>query len=253
MKKIFYVFSILCFMFFGATNVFAAGSVIVQGPTLLEVPVGGTAQFDIYVENAMALATITSANVNVVTVGRDTLFDSATGKFWSDGDLKGKDCIYTFEVTAVGSAGATTSIEIDIYDATAYTGEDLSKKVSIPVKIISASVGNTVTITYDANKGKDAPATQTIVENGKLTSVIPKREGYEFIGWNTKADGSGTSYSAGGVYTGTSNVTLYAQWKAVGNVESNPQTADSTMIIFIAIIVTFGGYAYWYTKKAKEN
>lgn len=42
--------------------------------------------------------------------------------------------------------------------------------------------------------------------------------GYEFIGWNTKSDGTGTSYTeeADYTWTGTQNnetVTLYAQWK----------------------------------------
>lgn len=44
--------------------------------------------------------------------------------------------------------------------------------------------------------------------------------GYEFTGWNTKADGTGTSYTdeADYTWTGTQNnerVTLYAQWKAL--------------------------------------
>lgn len=44
--------------------------------------------------------------------------------------------------------------------------------------------------------------------------------GYEFIGWNTKSDGTGTSYTeeADYTWTGTQNnetVTLYAQWKAL--------------------------------------
>ena len=40
------------------------------------------------------------------------------------------------------------------------------------------------------------------------------REGYEFAGWNTKADGSGTPYQRGSTITiKEANVTLYAQWK----------------------------------------
>jgi len=39
------------------------------------------------------------------------------------------------------------------------------------------------------------------------------RTGYDFVGWNTAADGSGTSYAPGSTFTmGTGNVTLYAQW-----------------------------------------
>lgn len=35
------------------------------------------------------------------------------------------------------------------------------------------------------------------------------RTGYTFAGWNSKADGTGTSYSSS--YTGQADLTLYAQ------------------------------------------
>jgi uncharacterized repeat protein (TIGR02543 family) len=41
----------------------------------------------------------------------------------------------------------------------------------------------------------------------------PTRSGYTFTGWNTKSDGSGTTYKAGASYKPTANTTLYAQWK----------------------------------------
>ncbi len=47
-----------------------------------------------------------------------------------------------------------------------------------------------------------------------VSSTVPERAGYTFKGWNTKADGSGASYSAGATvkaFAGTSE-TLYAQW-----------------------------------------
>ena len=41
------------------------------------------------------------------------------------------------------------------------------------------------------------------------------KTGYTFAGWNTAANGSGTSYSRGDTFAmGSSNVTLYAQWTA---------------------------------------
>ncbi len=41
------------------------------------------------------------------------------------------------------------------------------------------------------------------------------KTGYVFKGWNTEADGSGSSYAEGGHFTmGTADVTLYAQWAA---------------------------------------
>ena len=73
------------------------------------------------------------------------------------------------------------------------------------------------TVTYYANGGSGAPASQTKVRGQALTlsSTTPTRSGYAFDGWNTAADGSGTSYSAGGTVPASRNdhITLYAQWR----------------------------------------
>ena len=45
-------------------------------------------------------------------------------------------------------------------------------------------------------------------------AVLYDRTGYDFAGWNTKADGSGTGYAAGNEYVVNGNETLYAQWEA---------------------------------------
>ena len=37
--------------------------------------------------------------------------------------------------------------------------------------------------------------------------------GYTFEGWNTKADGSGTTIAGGSAYRPPNDITLYAQWK----------------------------------------
>ena len=70
------------------------------------------------------------------------------------------------------------------------------------------------TVSYNANGGSGAPDAQT-KDGGidlTLSSTVPTRDGYTFNGWNTKANGSGTSYSAGATYTANAAVTLYAQW-----------------------------------------
>lgn len=88
------------------------------------------------------------------------------------------------------------------YDAVDYTGKlDLVKP--------------TYTISYNANGGINAPNPQTkdYGVNLTLSSAKPTRVGYTFLKWNTKADGSGTSYNAGASYAGNSNVVLYAIWQ----------------------------------------
>ena len=59
--------------------------------------------------------------------------------------------------------------------------------------------------------------TKTFDQKLTLNSTKPTRKGYSFKEWNTKADGSGTSYAAGGTYDQDHNggtVTLYAIWTA---------------------------------------
>ena len=78
------------------------------------------------------------------------------------------------------------------------------------------------TVRYDANAKNDTsvkgiPASQSKTANVdiKLSSSVPTRNGYTFLGWNTKADGKGTAYAAGAIYKNDQNggtVTLYAQW-----------------------------------------
>ena len=41
------------------------------------------------------------------------------------------------------------------------------------------------------------------------------RKGYELVSWNTKADGSGTSYKVDDKIPTTEDITLYAQWKGI--------------------------------------
>ena len=75
----------------------------------------------------------------------------------------------------------------------------------------------TYTVTYDANGGVGKPAAQTKTENVDLilSSQIPTKDKHVFVEWNTKADGSGTSYASGAKYTANANVTLYAIWQGV--------------------------------------
>ena len=74
-------------------------------------------------------------------------------------------------------------------------------------------------VRYEPNGGAgDAYEDSTLYLNGQQASVKSNtftNVGYTFNGWNTKPDGSGTSYQSGDKITiEKANVTLYAQWKA---------------------------------------
>lgn len=73
-------------------------------------------------------------------------------------------------------------------------------------------------LSYDLNGSKDKQTADFVtVEHVTKTAVTadkPVRKGYSFVGWNTAADGSGTSYEAGAeIDKLEAPVTLYAQWK----------------------------------------
>ena len=79
----------------------------------------------------------------------------------------------------------------------------------------------TYTLTYNAGTGGSgtAPASPTtysanapatiLGNTGPFTNSDPTKT---FYGWNTAANGTGTSYPAGSTLTMTANTTLYAQW-----------------------------------------
>lgn len=74
---------------------------------------------------------------------------------------------------------------------------------------------NTYAVKYNANGGTGAPAQQTKTYGVtlKLSSTIPKRTNYNFLGWATSASATTKQYSAGANYTTNSAVTLYAVWE----------------------------------------
>ena|GEM_PF-5745844 len=79
----------------------------------------------------------------------------------------------------------------------------------------------TVTVTFDKNNS-DSDATeadpQTRMVNvgqrvGMLMPTSPTRAGHTFVGWNSVANGSGTTFTADSAVT--SSITVYAQWVSV--------------------------------------
>lgn len=78
---------------------------------------------------------------------------------------------------------------------------------------------NNYTVEYEGNgatSGATAVSNHVYDTASYLTTNGFKRTGYTFVGWNTKADGSGDSYADGASVTtlaAEGKVTLYAQWK----------------------------------------
>lgn len=85
------------------------------------------------------------------------------------------------------------------------------------------------TVTYHENFGSSTDTRQNDFAAGTQVTVITNPFGghsnYAFDGWNTRADGNGTSYDPGDPLTVTGNITLYAQWRYTGGGEYNPKDA----------------------------
>lgn len=71
------------------------------------------------------------------------------------------------------------------------------------------------TISYNANGGSGAPVSQSVTAGGYtyLSSTIPSRSGYDFLGWSTSSTATTASYEPGAYFTTSKSVTLYAVWK----------------------------------------
>ena len=81
----------------------------------------------------------------------------------------------------------------------------------------------TYTVTYNGNGETTGivPIDQQTYASGDSVNVEGntgniEKTGYTFMGWNTKADGSGTRYTENATFNmGSSNVMLYAHWEAI--------------------------------------
>lgn len=75
----------------------------------------------------------------------------------------------------------------------------------------------TYPVTYDANGGVSAPDAEVKTYGVPLTisSQVPVRTGYQFLGWATSADSTSAVYQPGAAYTGNSALSLYAVWKVI--------------------------------------
>ena len=156
----------------------------------------------------------------------------ANGK-WA---LRGNEIAITFDPN--GGAGSMESMSVnpgvgnkltgntftrENYTFTGWnTAKDGTGKTYADGEIVNFSADTTLyaqwtqnpVITFDANGGKGTMGTQTVKPNEAtdLTANSFTRADYDFTGWNTAKDGTGTAYADKTNITTNENVTLYAQW-----------------------------------------
>lgn len=75
-------------------------------------------------------------------------------------------------------------------------------------------------VSYNMNGGSgNIPAQIKYYKNNlTLSSVVPTRSGYDFLGWSSKQNATSAEYKAGGTFTNDANTTLYAVWKKKASV-----------------------------------
>ncbi len=106
------------------------------------------------------------------------------------------------------------------YTLSAASGESSSSDSSSSSESSSSSVApSTYTITYDSNGATSGsvPTDSNEYNSGASVTVLGNtgslaKTGYVWAGWNTAANGSGTSYAAGNSFSISENKTLYARW-----------------------------------------
>lgn len=116
------------------------------------------------------------------------------------------------------------------YTFIGWTGTDLTA-TTMTVTVEKGSIGdktytanweaNTYKICFDGNdstEGEMADQNMIYDQSATLTANTFTRTGYTFTGWNTQADGKGTSYGDQAEVTNLvteadGSITLYAQWK----------------------------------------
>lgn len=163
------------------------------------------------------------------------------------GNLNGTNSTYTYATAVVkinGSVHAKGNGVTDFYEkvyygstyeiiTTAKTGYTIIDNTGTLTGTVNGDTTvaprlsiNSYTISYEPNKPSKATENLTKMSDQKiyynrernLTENTYKYTGYDFIGWNTKADGTGTAYNNMQAVknlfsTDGSTITLYAQWK----------------------------------------
>ena len=178
-------------------------------------------------------AALTSVTIpdSVTSIGKQT-FSGCTAltdvtipdRVTSIGDYAFYNC---FELASVTIPESVMSIgERAFYGCTAltdvyYTGTRAQwYSISIGADnepLLNAALHTAYMVSYDANGGEGAPAAQ-VKEKGKalkLSTVIPTRRHFTFLGWATTRTAKSAQYKAGASYTKDADVTLYAVWKPV--------------------------------------
>ena len=155
--------------------------------------------------------------------GADICSSEGAGKYIQQGALG--TATATYQYNANGNNAVTipiTAAKLHNLDGT-YT-ETATAKAGDVINYVNGVWGGEapveLTVTFEANGSTEYPVEGTMtpqtVPEKTDTALTPNaftREGYNFKGWNTASDGTGTPYADKATVNLTENTTLYAQWE----------------------------------------
>ena len=127
-----------------------------------------------------------------------------------------KELVIFKEATTIGSSMFYNTPNATIYCESGSQAETYAKDKGYKYSIITQNYS----ITYNKNASTDAvtnmPTTQSKLKYDtiELSSNVPVRSGYEFLGWATTSSATEAEYMPGEDYSNDSNLNLYAVWKA---------------------------------------
>ena len=154
--------------------------------------------------------------------GADICSSNGTGKYIQQG-TPGTET-KTYQYNASSSAVTIPITAAKLHNADGSYTETATASAGDTINYVNGVWGGSapveLTVTFEANgsteypvKGEMAPQTVNAKTDTVLNANTFTREGYNFLNWNTAADGTGDSYADGATVNLTENTTLYAQWQ----------------------------------------
>ena len=155
--------------------------------------------------------------------GANICSSNGTGKYIQQGAPG--TATATYQYNANGNSAVTIPITAaKLHNADGTYTETSSASAGDVINYVNGVWGGEapteLTVTFEANgseeypvEGTMAPQSVTAKKDTALNANTFTREGYNFLNWNTAADGTGDSYADGATVNLTENTTLYAQWE----------------------------------------
>lgn len=217
----------------------------------------------IFLKRSIAPVTVTvSEDITKDYDGEEIVLTASTEEYtglryayqwYKDGEvLAGKnDKTLTLDGNVADSGVYTVKLTVTNAQDSGVITENDAVSTEAEVKVVVNKVNNY--LTYNYNGADEEDSTVETIESAITVDADKEitRKGYDFLGWNTKADGTGDSYKSGDELTFVDNgnggeaVTLYAQWKGkeyklTFKIKEDPDFKEDVKLNFTSKTVVYG-------------